>query len=111
MKRILTLIVALCTIFSAEAAYSVKKIKAPKGTTLCGVVYCGDEPLAGVKVSDGVNIATTDDKCHGPSVMMLARVCFPLHILTIMPIIVLNRPHRMPHITAPLILLRRQPRG
>ena len=62
MKRILTFIVALCTIFSTEAAYSVKKIKASKGTTLCGVVYCGDEPLSGVKVSDGVNVTTTDDK-------------------------------------------------
>ena len=62
MKRILTLIVALCTIFSAEAAYSVKKIKASKEVTLCGVVYCGDEPIVGVKVSDGVNVTTTDNK-------------------------------------------------
>ncbi len=62
MKHILTLIVALCTIFSAEAAYNVKKIKASKDVTLCGVVYCGDEPLVGVKVSDGVNVTTTDNK-------------------------------------------------
>ncbi|MBQ7855631.1 MAG: calcineurin-like phosphoesterase C-terminal domain-containing protein [Alistipes sp.] len=62
MKRFLTLILALCTICSAEAAYNVKKIKAAKDVTLTGVVYCGDEPLAGVSVSDGVNVTKTDAK-------------------------------------------------
>lgn len=38
----------------------VKKIKSPKGTTLTGVVYCGDEPLAGVSVTDGREIVKTD---------------------------------------------------
>lgn len=38
----------------------VKKIKSPKGTTLMGVVYCGDEPLAGVSVTDGREIVKTD---------------------------------------------------
>ena len=39
----------------------VKKIKSPKGTTLTGVVYCGDEPLAGVSVTDGREIVKTDN--------------------------------------------------
>lgn len=62
MKRILTLMLALLTVCSAEAAYNVKKIKTSKDVTLCGVVYCGDEPLAGVSVSDGVNVTKTDAK-------------------------------------------------
>lgn len=31
-----------------------------EGMTIKGVVYCGDEPVAGVQVSDGINFAYTD---------------------------------------------------
>lgn len=62
MKRLLTIVLALAVVLSAEAAYRVGRIKSPKGTTLTGVVYCGKAPLAGVKVSDGEQIVTTDER-------------------------------------------------
>lgn len=62
MKRVLTLILTLAVIFTADAAYRVGKIKSPKGTTLSGIVYCGNSPLAGVQVSDGEQIVVTDQR-------------------------------------------------
>lgn len=63
MKKIITLLLlAVVVVSTAEAAYKVKKIKSPEGTTITGVVYCDNQPLVGVQVSDGVQIVTTDEK-------------------------------------------------
>lgn len=35
-----------------------------EGTNVKGVVYCGNEPVCGVQVSDGVNISVTDENGH-----------------------------------------------
>ena len=63
MKKLVIFALLLSVSTAAIAGgYSdkVKKIKSPKGTTLTGVVYCGDEPLAGVSVTDGREIVRTD---------------------------------------------------
>ena len=63
MKRILTLIlVASFAVACTAQPYNttVKSIDSPEGTTITGVVYCGDKPVSGVAVSDGRNIVETD---------------------------------------------------
>lgn len=37
-----------------------KNIPDKEGMTLKGVVYCGDEPVEGAQVSDGINVTLTD---------------------------------------------------
>lgn len=62
-KRLfLALSLLLATAISAQASLGeqVKKIKCGKGVTLTGVVYCGDEPVEGVAVTDGSQIVRTD---------------------------------------------------
>ena len=63
MKRLIVFAVLLSVSMASFAdgyCDKVKKIKSPKGTTLTGVVYCGDEPVAGVAVTDGREIVRTD---------------------------------------------------
>lgn len=63
MKKLIILAILLSVssaVFADGYGDKVKKIKSPKGTTLTGVVYCGDEPLAGVSVTDGREIVKTD---------------------------------------------------
>lgn len=62
MKRGLCLLIAVLMVLSANAAYRLKNIRSPKGTTLTGVIYCGGQPLAGVQVSDGEHIVFTNNK-------------------------------------------------
>lgn len=64
MKKFLSLIVLLAVALTANAAYpeKIKRIKTSKGVTLTGVVYCGDEPVSSVVVSDGVQTTTTDEQ-------------------------------------------------
>lgn len=40
------------------------EIEAKAGSTIMGTVYCGIKPVAGVVVSDGVNLTRTDDNGH-----------------------------------------------
>ena len=65
MKKLLTLLLAVCTIATAAAQStftSTLKAKAKKGTTIYGTVECDGKPLAGVQVSDGYEITTTDKR-------------------------------------------------
>ncbi len=39
----------------------VRNIPDKEGMTIKGVVYCGDEPVQGAQVSDGVNVTLTDE--------------------------------------------------
>ncbi|MGN0091849.1 MAG: metallophosphoesterase N-terminal domain-containing protein, partial [Alistipes sp.] len=61
-KKLTLLLALLVMTLSADAALGdkIKKIKCGKDITLTGVVCCGDEPVAGVAVTDGVNIVRTD---------------------------------------------------
>ena len=61
-KKITLLLALLVMTLSVDAALGdkIKKIKCGKDITLTGVVCCGDEPVAGVAVTDGVNIVRTD---------------------------------------------------
>jgi len=64
MKRLIVITVLLSVSLASFAdgyCDKVKKIKCPKGTTLTGAVYCGDEPVEGVAVTDGRNIVMTDE--------------------------------------------------
>ena len=65
MKRLLTLaLVALLAASCATQLYN-KKIRriADKGNaTIVGVVYCGDQPVSGVAVSDGKSVVMTDER-------------------------------------------------
>lgn len=60
MKQLLLALLALLCLDAGAAI--PKKIKPAKGSTLVGYVHCEGEPLAGVSVSDGVNIVKTDAK-------------------------------------------------
>ncbi len=63
MKRVLTLLLlALFVVVCTARPYNatVKSIDSPKGTTITGVVYCGDKPVSGVAVSDGKSIVETN---------------------------------------------------
>lgn len=56
MKRVLTQIFAVVAALIATLACC----NAPKGTTLTGKVLCDNKPVAGVAVTDGEQIVTTD---------------------------------------------------
>ncbi|MDE7443222.1 MAG: calcineurin-like phosphoesterase family protein [Muribaculaceae bacterium] len=58
-KLLMALLVAAFSALSVEAASTVKP---KKGMNLVGVVTDGTEPMAGVVVSDGVNVVMTDAK-------------------------------------------------
>ena len=63
MKRLIVFVVMLSVSLASYAngyGDKIKKIKSPKGTTLTGVVYCGNAPLEGVAVTDGREIVRTD---------------------------------------------------
>ncbi len=50
---------------SASANGEVNKDLPDKaGMTIKGVVYCGNEPVKGAQVSDGINVTKTDDNGH-----------------------------------------------
>ena len=58
-------LLALCTALSAMAQSTFTSslpAKPKKGTTIYGTVECNGAPLAGVAVSDGYTIVTTDKK-------------------------------------------------
>ena len=56
MKRVLTQIFAVAAALVATSACC----NAPEGTTLTGKVLCDNKPVAGVAVTDGEQIVTTD---------------------------------------------------
>ena len=58
MKRVLTQIFA----FAAVALLTSACCTSPAGTTLTGKVLCDNKPVAGVAVTDGEQIVTTDAK-------------------------------------------------
>lgn len=66
MRKIITLIVAVVFTVSAALAQSTFCSKLPakarKGGNIFGVVEVNGKPLAGVEVSDGVEVTTTDKK-------------------------------------------------
>ena len=66
MKRFFALLLAVCSIATvvAQSTFtSTLAAKAKKGATIYGTVECDGKPLAGVQVSDGYEITTTDK--HG----------------------------------------------
>ena len=60
MKSILAIIL---TAMAASPLFGavVRNIPDKDGMTIKGVVYCGDEPVQGAQVSDGVNVTLTDE--------------------------------------------------
>ncbi len=60
MKSILAIIL---TAMAASPLFGavVRNIPDKDGMTIKGVVYCGDEPVQGAQVSDGVNVTRTDE--------------------------------------------------
>ena len=58
MKRVLTHFFAVVTVIALASACC----NSPKGTTLTGKVLCDNRPVAGVAVTDGEQIVTTNDK-------------------------------------------------
>ena len=65
MKRFFALLLAVCSIATAAAQStftSTLAAKAKKGATIYGTVECDGKPLAGVQVSDGYEITTTDKR-------------------------------------------------
>ena len=58
MKRALTHIFALAAVIALVSACC----NSPKGTTLTGKVLCDNKPVAGVAVTDGEQIVTTNNK-------------------------------------------------
>ena len=60
MKKLLTQILAVALLASVGTACDC--ISSPEGTTLTGKVLCDNKPVAGVVVTDGEQIVTTDAK-------------------------------------------------
>ena len=65
MKKLilLTFLLAAVATASAQSTFtSTLKAKPAKGATVYGTVECNGQPMAGVAVSDGINIVKTDKK-------------------------------------------------
>ena len=65
MKKLilLTFLLAAVSTASAQSTFtSTLKAKPAKGATVYGTVECNGQPMAGVAVSDGINIVKTDKK-------------------------------------------------
>lgn len=60
MKKTAYVLVAASMALHASAAVNFN-IPDKEGMTLKGVVYCGNEPVAGAQVSDGINVTLTDE--------------------------------------------------
>lgn len=60
MKSTLAIILTAMAVSPLFGAV-VRNIPDKDGMTIKGVVYCGDEPVQGAQVSDGVNVTLTDE--------------------------------------------------